>query len=326
MKPLLTAVICTHNPRQDYLEATLDSLRTQSPLQGGKPWELIVLDNASTPPLEGRIDLSWHNLARVVREERLGLTHARLRSFREAGADILVYIDDDNVLAPNYLSEAFLVMASDVSLGAAGGKSLPVYESEPAPWFHALGIDLACRDLGEEAIYVRWEQRDEASRTYPECAPIGAGMVVRKDAYRYYVEQLTSDGVRQSLGRKGTDLSSGEDNDMVMSVLAAGYRVAYWPQLTLNHLIPARRLSREYLAKYAYSSNRTWVQVLALHGSCPWPPIPAWTAPLRKARAYFRLQAWRGPANHVRWKGACGHFEGLASLPSQTKSMQSVLR
>lgn len=310
----LSIVICTHNPREDYLAATLASIAAQVPATGGKAIELILIDNASTAPLEGRIDLSWHPDARIVREERLGLTHARLRSFREARGEVILFVDDDNVLCPEYQNAVIAAFDADPSLGAAGGKSIPRYETAPPEWFASTGIDLACRNLGDEPLSASWQFTEPGSRSYPACAPIGAGMAIRRSAYAEYVEEAAGSAIRLALGRKGADLASGEDNDMILTLLGKGWRIAYLPQLSLEHLIPAGRLSRDYLERYAASSNRTWVQVLALHEICPWRPVSRWSLPFRKARAWLRLQPWRGPVQAIAWHGAVGHFEGRASI------------
>ena len=244
----------------------------------------------------------------------MGLTFARLRSYEEAAAPIIVYIDDDNLLDPDYLANVLARFEADDHLGACGGRSLPVYEVEPPSWFHDLGIHLACRDLGDDVLEASWEGVPVSERSYPKCAPIGAGMAIRKEAYTAYVEAAATDPVRTALGRSGQSLASGEDNDIVMSVLDAGWRVAYFPELSLQHLIPAGRLEPGYLARIAYSSNKTWVLVLGVHGIRPWPAVPAWTAPLRKARAYVREKAWAGNPNRVRWHGACGTIDGRALL------------
>ena len=102
-----------------------------------------------------------------------------------------------------------------------------------------------------------------------------------------------------------------------MSILEEGWRVAYMPQLCLEHLIPARRLTRDYLARYARCSNRTWVQALDIHDIRPWAPIPRWSLPLRKAKAYLATKAWTSDANYVRWNGQCGLYEGQATLAAR---------
>ena len=134
--PQLTVVICTHNPRRDYLDATLAAIRAQS--LDATSWELLVIDNGSTHPVADKFDVVWHPNARVVREERLGLTHARVRSLRESLGDIILYVDDDNVLAPNYLRTLLAAFDADPQLGAVGGKALPRYEHPPA--------SVVCRD------------------------------------------------------------------------------------------------------------------------------------------------------------------------------------
>jgi glycosyltransferase involved in cell wall biosynthesis len=310
----LTVIVCTHNPRDDFFDETLSSIRAQTPLGGGREWELLVIDNKSLDPLTTRIDLSWHPHARIVREDRIGLTYARIRSFQEARGDILVYVDDDNVLSPEYLGVVVGAFDAEPKVGAVGGRVFPRYEVLPPPWFPELGISLACRDLGDAPIFADWRGLTAASRTYPECAPIGAGMGIRRSAYASYVESAMRDAVRIGLGRHGVDLSSGEDNDMIMTVLEQGWSVAYWPELRLEHLIPKSRLDSGYLARYAYCSSRTWVQTLNVHGIRPWSSISGWTAPIRKLRAFLRERAWAGPANHIRWCGACGTIDGRALI------------
>ena len=306
----LTAIVCTHNPRPDHLGPTLEALRAQTlPLD---EWEFLLVDNASDRPLDGRIDLSWHPGGRIVREDRLGLTFARLRSFEESQAPVLVYIDDDNLLDPTYLARVLDDFEADPQLGAVGGRSIPQYETPPPPWFDGLGIDLACRDLGDEPILASWS--DGAARTYPAAAPVGAGMGLRREAYAAYVDGAAHDPRRTALGRSGTSLASGEDNDIILSVLAAGWRVGYDPALRLTHLIPSGRLTPAYLGRIAEGSSKTWVLVLGLHGIRPWARVARWSVPLRKARAYVRQRAWAGPAQRIGWRGACGQFDGRALL------------
>ena len=310
----LSVVICTHNPRRDYLDATLESIRNQVSIPDDRAWDLIVVDNAGSEPLADSLDLSWHPRARVVREERLGLTHARLRSFHEAQGTIILYVDDDNILVPTYVRDVLIAFDAHPDLGGAGGKALPRYETPPPPWFEQTGLSLACRDLGDEPIWYGWRAIATDERRYPDCAPIGAGMAIRRRAYAAYVDAVEVDGVRSALGRKGADLASGEDNDMILTLLDEGWSVAYLPELSLDHLIPGRRVEAAYLADYAYSSNKTWVVVLGIHGLSPWGPVSGWTVPFRAARAYVAARAWRSTVARIRWRAACGIFAGRAAL------------
>ena len=110
----ISVIICSHNPRPEYLRRTLEALKAQT--LPTKDWELLLVDNASKEPLAGRFDLSWHPNARHVRENELGLTTARLRGIREAHSDLLVFVDDDNVLRTiQYLDRSVLMPYSQIA-------------------------------------------------------------------------------------------------------------------------------------------------------------------------------------------------------------------
>ena len=310
----VTVVIPTHNPDLGRLRRTLRGLQAQT-LPPGR-WETILVDNASTafPLAAAYADAAPANLA-VVPEPVLGLTSARRRGLVAARGGVIILVDDDNVLAPGYLAAAAALFARAPRLGAAGGKSRAVFEVPPAPWQVEFFPLLAIRDLGEAEILATSLRPDGASRNeYPRCAPIGAGMALRREAALAWSASLDQDQARRHLDRRGAALVSGGDNDIVMTVLEGGWAVGYFPTLVLEHLIPASRLDRKYLGRINRAIQRSWVQVLALHAANPWPRIPAWTVPLRQARAYLAGAAWKSPERYVRWQGLCGRFEGQAPL------------
>ena len=309
---MITVIICTHNPRRDYLDRVLNSLKLQTfPKES---WELLLIDNASELYLDAQIDLSWHSKARHIREEILGLTAARLRGIKEARNDILVFVDDDNILDINYLNNTIDIMQKYPNLGAVGGKSLPEFEIKPEDWVHQFYSCLALRDLGDETETYFPNLSDKVSKKYPEISPIGAGIVLVKQAAQAYAELACQDTSRLSLGRTGKKLVSGEDNDIVLTLLGLGWGIGYFPQLRLTHLISANRVTKDYLAKLNHASSRSWIQVLDFHKIRPWKKISSWTVMPRKVKAYFNYQAWKNPESFVRWRGACGTFESLAKL------------
>src|SRR5690349_9705551 len=118
-EPAVTVIICTHNPRPDYLGRCLAALEAQT-LYPDK-WELILIDNASVPDRAPRPDLSWHPHTRLIHEGNLGLTPARLRGIREAKGSLLVFVDDDNVLNADYLEMALHIAEEKTFLGAWSG-------------------------------------------------------------------------------------------------------------------------------------------------------------------------------------------------------------
>ena len=97
-------------------------------------WESLVIDNASAEPLFRTLDIGWHPGGRHLTEGRLGLTYARLRGIEASRGEILVFIDDDNVLNPDYLEVAYWIGLKWPMLGAWSGPIDPECETEPAEW------------------------------------------------------------------------------------------------------------------------------------------------------------------------------------------------
>ena len=126
-----SVIICARNPRPHYLARVLDALRRQQlPYD---QWELLLVDNASERPLAARSDISWHINGRHIRENELGLAAARRCGMKEALADLLIFVDDDNILAENYLSEALKIKQEWPTLGTWGsGTIVPEFECQPA--------------------------------------------------------------------------------------------------------------------------------------------------------------------------------------------------
>jgi hypothetical protein len=228
-------------------------------------------------------------------------------------------VDDDNELASDYLATVLALFSEHPRIGALGGRSRPEFEQTPAPWvaeFHGL---LACRDLGDtqrisDGLYNPRSGRNE----YPAFSPIGAGMGLRREAVRSW---LSGRPGSQLPDRRGTELSSSGDNDLVLTLLREKWEVGYFPALVLNHLIPANRVEGTYLKRLNHGIQKSWTRVLTAHDASPWPPVPRWTVPLRKAKAWFAHRAWISTAASVRWHGACGHFEGRVP----TKPTASIL-
>lgn len=306
---LLSVIIPAHNPHPGRLERTFAALCTQS-LAAGK-WEAILVDNASTPPLTADGPACPPNF-RLVAEPRPGLTFARRAGMLAARGQILVLVDDDNVLAPDYLARVVELFQSHPRIGALGGRSQPEFEIPPAAWVREFDSLLACRDLGPSPLISNGLKNPVTGRPeYPAFAPIGAGLSLRREAAQLW---LSDPAALMLPDRRRRELSSGGDNDIILALMAGGWEVAYFPDLALTHLIPAGRLTAVYLSRLNRGIQKSWMQVLSRHGANPWPPVAPWTVPLRIAKAWLTGRAWSSPAARIRWQGACGHFEGRSQL------------
>jgi hypothetical protein len=232
----LSVIICTHNPRKDYLTRTLDALKAQTLPR--EQWELLLVDNASAEPLAGQRDLSWHPGARHIREETLGLTPARLRGIREARAELLVFVDDDNVLAPDYLAVASAIGEQWPTLGAWSGSVIPEFETPPPAELQPYLWCLCIRPV---------EKDNWSSFMDPKSCPWGAGMCVRATVARRYSEKAGHNAQHALLGRRGKELGSAEDLDLATTSYESGLGTGLFAKLKLTHLIPSSRLKLDYL-------------------------------------------------------------------------------
>lgn len=239
MNSKISVVICTHNPREDYLRRVLKALDLQTLCKD--LWELLLIDNASAESLSEKYDLSWHPNARHVREEELGLTPTRIRGIRETCADLLVFVDDDNVLAPNYLDQAFKIAHERSWVGAFCGNIEPEFECEPEPALGKLVDWVGVVRVKEE----KWALAPGCSAM--DYAPIGAGMVVRKKVAKHYADLSNAHPLRKNLDRVGTSLLCHGDTDLALCSCDIGLAVGQFPQLQLAHLIPSRRVCEEYI-------------------------------------------------------------------------------
>lgn len=237
----LSVIICTHNPREDYLSRALGALENQAiSLQD---WELLVIDNASEPPLDGQLDLSWHPSARIILEQQLGLTAARLRGIKESSGDVLLFVDDDNVLDKDYLSKLASLMQENPTLGCIGaGRIIPEFEEAPAPDLEPYIDMLALRCIDT----ARWSNDPNDS-----CVPWGAGLVTRREVARAYASAASRSMLRMALDRRGSELNSCGDNDFSWTACAMGLGKGVFPGLKVLHLIDRKRVQRDYLLRIA---------------------------------------------------------------------------
>lgn len=238
----ISIIICTHSPRPDYLRRTLDALKVQT--LSREQWELLLIDNASKEPLALAWDLSWHPHARHIREDELGLTPARVRGIRESKGELLIFVDDDNVLALSFLETALSIHHKFGQLGAFGaGQIIAEFERQPdndlKPYLKMLSI----RDDKTPA----WANFTK----YNGSTPWGAGLCVLREVGLAYAEVLASDKTRRLLDRRGNILLSCGDIDLALFACKLGFGTGVFPELSLVHLIPSRRLERKYLVELA---------------------------------------------------------------------------
>lgn len=234
----VSVVICCYNSALR-LPETLKHLLLQD-VPHGLPWEVIIVDNASTDNTREAARSLWPKEPivplRIVYEPRPGLMNARKRGLGEAKYEFVCFVDDDNWLAPNWVKRVYEILMEHPEVGACGGRTEAVFESKPPFWFERFKDNFVVGEQGEQTGDITW------SRGHLW----GAGLSLRKRAW----EELTKDGYRFRLkGREGNLLTSGEDYELCYALRLAGWQLWYDPHLVLKHYMSSARLNWQYLRR-----------------------------------------------------------------------------
>lgn len=243
MKTLISVCLATYNPREDYLQRTLEGVRKQT--LPHEQWEFLLIDNNSQPPLEGRVNLAGLPRARVVVEKKQGLSHARRQGFRKATGDLILNLDDDAVLSPDYLGKVSSLSSRYPFIGVLGSQITAEFEEKPR---RKASEYYAAERLVVEDI---WSN----DREHIPSTPWGAGSVVRKAVADAYVKKMDEDPRWAALGRTAKKLLSCEDIEIAMIACDLGLGKGVFRDLRFTHLIPAAKMTVEFLCRNAYGNG-----------------------------------------------------------------------
>jgi glycosyltransferase involved in cell wall biosynthesis len=238
---LVSVIICSYNPKPDFFNQVLNSLQAQTIPYN--QWELVIIDNGSTIPIEKQYNTSWHPAVRHVIEPELGVSVARARGIREAKGDLLVMVDDDGPLFPNYIEEAIRIAEKYPQIGCFGGNQLSIINIQPPKQYHPYLEMIGYRRVNNMRIsnMYRWDT-----------TPAGAGMVVRASIAALYADAVFNRKQHAALGRRGNSLMSSQDIDLAYNAIDKGYMNGVFPELKIYHLSIEQHLNDEYLIKRRY--------------------------------------------------------------------------
>lgn len=312
----LSVILCTYNPDEALLDEVMASLAAQA-----MTFEFILVDNNSDTPLTtDRLSALAAGSARIVREPRQGLAHARRCGVRASSAELICFVDDDNILAPDYLDQAMRIALDRPEIGAFAGRAHGRFGRKPS-WIHRRHIArYAVRDLGDEPVtgpgdhWGPWE-------------PFGAGLVVRCDVAEGYCKLVDSTVTAAGMGRSSrTGLGSGEDSLFSRVADRLGYKVSYEPTLRLEHVIPAGRLTFGYLANLVGGQARVQATFDRLRGVSAPPPPPTWRQPdllVRRFIARCRNPGLGEALTHVFWD--LGYWSGQTDYAVEDERAMAYL-
>ncbi len=232
---MISVIICTYNRERYIIEAISKVASTKY-----RDYEIIVVDNNSTDGTAEKIGdfLKAHPELPVkyVLETKQGLSNARNRGMQEAQGDVFVFLDDDSLVQGDYLSTLADYLNSNPQADAFGGLIEPLFDECPRPkWLCKWSMGwVSALDMGDMV-------REFEGKTFP----IGANMGIRRAA----AEQAGP--FNPELGRKGGNMDAGEEKDMFRRIRANGGTIWYFPELRVQHVIPEKRTTLEYVDRFA---------------------------------------------------------------------------
>jgi len=267
MSPGVSVIICCHNS-STRLPETLRHLAAQQ-VPDNLPWEIVVVDNASTDETAAIALRNWPGTAplRVVPEPQPGLNHARRRGILEARHEIISLIDDDNWVAADWIRRVQSIFAANPGVGACGGKSEAVTEIDPPAWFENI--------KGFYAIGSQHRKNGDVTDA-PGTLLWGAGLNLRAAAFHELLARHFEFSVQD---RKGAQLSTGGDTETCFALRASGWRLWYDDALLLRHFVPRERLRWDYALRLMQGMGRASVLFdlyLSALGCPPFDAYPAW--------------------------------------------------
>ena len=231
----VSVIICCYNSEQR-IKPTLEALARQkvSPLLN---WELIIVNNGCDDNTMLVVESLWPSLNSHIRltivvEPRPGLSFARRTGIGYAHYSFVLFCDDDNWLADNYVEGIFQVLNEHPEITACGGQGVPVFESAEPSWFQDYYEVFA---VGDQSLN---EENGRLLSLY------GAGLAVRKSS----VESLFRSGFNPLLtDRAGKSLSSAGDTELCYAITLAKGQLFFDRRLHFDHYIPRHRATWQYV-------------------------------------------------------------------------------
>ncbi len=269
--PTISVVVCAYTEaRWDELECSLRALAAQH-----RPAHEVLLVIDHNPELFERCRMAFPDVVLTENVHARGLSGARNTGVELSTGDIVAFIDEDAMAAPDWLARLAPLYDDDRVLGA-GGSIAPQWVSDRPRWFpdEFLWV-VGCTYLGlpETAAPIR--------------NLIGCNMSIRRSV----LDEVG--GFR--IGRVGA-LSIGQENDETEICVRIRAQfpsaiILYDPAVkVVNHRVPAGRTAMSYFAKRCLSEGISKARLSKSVGS---------TAALSSERAYVRSTLPRGVVRGV---------------------------
>ena len=245
--PTISVLICAYTlERLEVIAEAIESIRSQTVAA-----HEIVLVIDHSPELEAVCKERWPEIAVVPNREQQGLSGARNTGVAECSGEVVAFLDDDAVAAPDWLQRLGDAYADPRVMGA-GGAIHPAWAEGKPSWFPAeFDWVVGCTHSGMP------QERSPVRNL------VGANMSFRREAL------AEVGGFRHELGRIGTIPAGCEETDLCIRV---GERwpegqILYDPAASVDHHVPAARGKLSYFTSRCRGEGQSKAILSGLVGS-----------------------------------------------------------
>lgn len=315
----VTVVLATCN-RADSLAATLGHLAEQQ-VEAGTDWRVIAVDNASTDDTP-QVLAHWKNDSRValevLHERRPGKSRALNHALDYIESGLVVFIDDDVELEPDWLKAYVGAQARWPSHAIFGGPIRPVFPADTPNWVRDE------RYVRQSPMFARYAPREDEGTTSD--IPLGPNMAIRRSAIGD-----TRFDVR--LGPGGDAGVMGCETEFEMRLASAGHApFVYVPKARARHRVRYEQMTVDAVWKRAYVWGRSMPLIEGRSERGPFvdgAPLRYWFGALR---AFLRFAPFCLGPRHFRlkygwqWQVRAGRLRGYRDYERQQRSRQPAQR
>ncbi|CAN5269706.1 hypothetical protein BH09BAC6_BH09BAC6_01530 [soil metagenome] len=234
----VSIIMCCFNGGMRLPQTLMHLALQQVPAQ--IPWEIIVINNASTDDTSIVAEQEWKKYPGVsagfciLSEPVPGKNYAFKTGVKAARYEYILTCDDDNWLQADYVARAFQIMNTDPKIGALGGCG--IFEPEQPVNKNIEGL-------------ISWYVNGSQIWAGKEHWVYGAGSVYRKSI----LAGLINNGWQQiTSGRKGSSLICGEDVEICFMIYLCGYKIVADDRLKFRHFVPLKRQQTAYIINLSF--------------------------------------------------------------------------
>lgn len=234
----VSVIICAYTmARWDDLCEAIDSLRRQT----YRPGEIVLVIDHNDALFTRVQQQGWTDVMVVANHNAQGLSGARNTGIATARHDLLVFLDDDAIAAPDWLVQYVFHAANPNVLGCTGTIE-PQWVGDRPRWFP------------DEFLWVvGCSYRGQPTTLQTVRNVLGASMLIKRTMF----ERVG--GFSNHLGRSGGTLASCEETEMCIrggAAFPAGHFL-FVPSARIDHKIPGDRLSWGYYRRRCFAEGRS---------------------------------------------------------------------